>query len=173
MCTWRLPQTSKQFSGAIHFGLQGVREFNSIWNYLLRDRGLPWRRKWKPTAVFSCLGNPMDRGACRAQSMGFQRVRLGWPTEHEHSERESDFTRKMFSPVGPPSTSVTVARPVCYVCLWWTSCDLEVPRIPIQDANHKPRLFPMPLTAHELEVPMIPILTLTNLLEWLTELQKT
>ena len=27
---------------------------------------------------YSCLGNPMDRGACGLQSMGFQRVRHDW-----------------------------------------------------------------------------------------------
>ena len=26
---------------------------------------IPWRRKWQPTPVCSCLGNPVDRGAWR------------------------------------------------------------------------------------------------------------
>ena len=47
-----------------------------IKNWQYRGRGLNpcvgkilWRRKWPPTPVYSCLGNPMDRGA---------RVRHGW-----------------------------------------------------------------------------------------------
>ena len=26
-------------------------------------RKIPWRRKWQPTLQYSCLGNPLDRGA--------------------------------------------------------------------------------------------------------------
>ena len=33
----------------------------------------PWRRKWQPLQ-YSCLRNPMDRGACGLQSIGLQRV---------------------------------------------------------------------------------------------------
>ena len=33
---------------------------------------IPWRRKWHPLQN-SCLGNPMDRGAWRVQSMGLQK----------------------------------------------------------------------------------------------------
>ena len=33
-------------------------------------RKIPWRRKWQPTLQYSCLGNPMGRGAC-------------WATVHE------------------------------------------------------------------------------------------
>ena len=29
-------------------------------------RKIPWRRKWQPTIVFSCLGNLMNRGAWQA-----------------------------------------------------------------------------------------------------------
>ena len=32
--------------------------------------------------LHSCLGNPMDRGAWWLKSMGSQRVRQGWVTEH-------------------------------------------------------------------------------------------
>jgi len=34
---------------------------------------IPWRKKWQPTPVFSCLENPKDRGAW-LQSIGLQRV---------------------------------------------------------------------------------------------------
>ena len=34
---------------------------------------IPWRRAWQPLQ-YSCLGKPMDRGACGLQSMGWQRV---------------------------------------------------------------------------------------------------
>ena len=34
----------------------------------------PWRREWQPIPVF-LLGNPMDRGAWRLQSMRSHRVR--------------------------------------------------------------------------------------------------
>ena len=43
---------------------------------------IPWNRKWQPTPVFfffffslqySCLENPMDRGACRATVRGVAR----------------------------------------------------------------------------------------------------
>ena len=30
----------------------------------------PWRRKWQPTPVYSCLENPMDRGAWQATVHG-------------------------------------------------------------------------------------------------------
>ena len=41
------------------------------WRKLARDvtlipglvRKIPWRRKWQHIPVYSCLGNPMDRGA--------------------------------------------------------------------------------------------------------------
>ena len=36
-------------------------------------RKIPWRRAWQPTP-YSCLENPMDRGAWQLQSMGSQRV---------------------------------------------------------------------------------------------------
>ena len=36
-------------------------------------RKISWRRKRHPLQ-YSCLGNPRDRGACRLQSMGSQRV---------------------------------------------------------------------------------------------------
>ena len=42
-------------------------------------RKILWRRDWLPTPVF-CLGNPMDRGACRLQSMGSQSVGQAWAT---------------------------------------------------------------------------------------------
>ena len=32
-------------------------------------RKIPWGRKWQPTQ-YSCLGNPMDRGALRATVHG-------------------------------------------------------------------------------------------------------
>ena len=37
------------------------------------DGTIPWKRKWQPLQ-YSCLGNPMDRGAWRKQ--------LDWETEH-------------------------------------------------------------------------------------------
>ena len=44
---------------------------------------IPWRRKWQPLR-YSCLENPMDRGAWQGiQSMGLQRVRHNWA--HTHS----------------------------------------------------------------------------------------
>ena len=50
-------------------------------NLPARDRGcwfdpwvrkIPWRRKWQPLQ-YSCLKNPMDRGAWWVQSNGLQR----------------------------------------------------------------------------------------------------
>ena len=35
---------------------------------------------------YSCLGNPMDRGACWLQSMGSQRVRHDLVTEQQHQK---------------------------------------------------------------------------------------
>ena len=35
---------------------------------------IPWRRKWQPTPGYSCLGNPMDRGAWWAMSMEVAKV---------------------------------------------------------------------------------------------------
>ena len=37
-------------------------------------RKIPWRREWQPLQ-YSCLGNPMDRGAWRATVHGTQRIR--------------------------------------------------------------------------------------------------
>ena len=34
--------------------------------------------------AISCLGNPMDRGAWWAASMGSQRVRQNWASEHSY-----------------------------------------------------------------------------------------
>ena len=42
-------------------------------------RKILWRRDWLPTPVF-CLGNPMDRGACRLQSMGSQKSQTRFKT---------------------------------------------------------------------------------------------
>ena len=39
---------------------------------------------------YSCLENPMDRKACGLQSMGSQRVRQDWVTEHSHIQ-EADY----------------------------------------------------------------------------------
>ena len=41
-----------------------------------------WRRKWQPTLQYSCLGNPMDRGAW-LQSMGSQTVGLNRATKQQ------------------------------------------------------------------------------------------
>ena len=48
-----------------------------------RTSKIPWSRKWQPTLVF-CLGNPMDRGERRLQSMGSQRVGHDLATKWEH-----------------------------------------------------------------------------------------
>ena len=42
-------------------------------------RKILWRRDGLPTPVF-CLGNPMDRGACRLQSMGSQKSQTRFKT---------------------------------------------------------------------------------------------
>ena len=39
----------------------------------------PWRREWLPPE-YSCLENPMDRGACGLQPMRSQRVGHNWVT---------------------------------------------------------------------------------------------
>ena len=44
-----------------------------------RPRFDPWRREWLPLE-YSCLENPMDRGACGLQPMGSQRVGHNWVT---------------------------------------------------------------------------------------------
>ena len=45
-------------------------------------RKIPWRRRWQPLQ-YSCLENPMDRGAWQAvQSIGLQRVRHNCMIEH-------------------------------------------------------------------------------------------
>ena len=56
----------------------------------IRDMGLILGSGRFPTGgtgnplQYSCLGNPMDRGAGRLQSMGSQRVRHDLVTEHIH-----------------------------------------------------------------------------------------
>ena len=41
---------------------------------------IPWRREWRPT-LYSCLRNPVDRGAHGLQSMTLPRVRHDLATE--------------------------------------------------------------------------------------------
>ena len=43
---------------------------------------------------YSCLGNPMDRGACRLQSMGSQRVGYDWMSVNTQKELEKAEGRK-------------------------------------------------------------------------------
>ena len=46
---------------------------------------IPWRRKWQPSPVF-LPGNPMDRGAWWARSMGLQRVLLNLVTSQQQQQ---------------------------------------------------------------------------------------
>ena len=52
-------------------------------------RKIPWRRKQQPTP-YSCLENPMDKGACRLWFIGSQRVRLAW-SDIAHTGAEGQF----------------------------------------------------------------------------------
>ena len=49
-------------------------------------RKMPWRRKWQPLQ-YSCWENSMDRGAWWLPSMGSQRVRHNWSTEHPQCQK--------------------------------------------------------------------------------------
>ena len=59
---------------------------------------LPWRRNGDPLQ-YSCLENPMDRGAGRLQPTGSWRVRRNWATKHAHTQvhlslhREASFNQ--------------------------------------------------------------------------------
>lgn len=64
-----------------------------------------------------------------------------------YPKRESHSTGKGLSPIGLPTTSDASCKLRLYLCLW--------------------------LTGYKLEVPNIPSLGSTNLLEWLTRLRKT
>ena len=46
---------------------------------------IAWSRKWQNPLQYSCLENPMDRGAWRLQSMGSQRVSHNWACMHAHT----------------------------------------------------------------------------------------
>ena len=35
---------------------------------------IPWRRAWQPPLQYSCLENPLVRGASELQSIGLQRI---------------------------------------------------------------------------------------------------
>ena len=48
-------------------------------------RKIPWRRKRQPTP-YSCLGNPMDRGAWGVHSMGSQRVGDNFMSKQQQTE---------------------------------------------------------------------------------------
>ena len=43
---------------------------------------IPWRRKIAAHSSYSCLENPMDRGAWWLQSKGLQIVGHDWATKH-------------------------------------------------------------------------------------------
>ena len=44
----------------------------------------PWKRKWQPT-LYSCLGNPVDRGAWQATVLGVARVRHNLATNNDRT----------------------------------------------------------------------------------------
>ena len=46
---------------------------------------MPWRRKWQLTPVFLAWRSPWAEESCGLQSMGLQRVRHDWATEHTHN----------------------------------------------------------------------------------------
>ena len=50
---------------------------------------IPWRKKWQPTPVIFALKNPWTEETGGLQSMGFQRVRHDWVTEHIHNFKTS------------------------------------------------------------------------------------
>ena len=45
---------------------------------------IPWRRAWQPLLWYSCLENPMDRGACQATVHGLTKSRT-WLSTGVHS----------------------------------------------------------------------------------------
>ena len=44
---------------------------------------IPWRKRWQPLQ-YSCLENPMNRGAWQATFYGLQRVRQDWTEKETH-----------------------------------------------------------------------------------------
>ena len=58
---------------------------------------------------YSCLENPMDRGACRLQSMGSQRIRRDWVTKHNNITINHIFLSVLCTNSG---TSLKTAKPV-------------------------------------------------------------
>ena len=54
---------------------------------------------------YSCLENPIDRGAGRLQFMGSQRVRHNW-SDLTHTEEELGTDAAFRTPLFPPSTSL-------------------------------------------------------------------
>ena len=83
-------------------------------------RKILWRRAWLPTPVF-CLGNPMDRGACRLQFMGSPSVGQDWAT----NTFTSLFHIKMHSTISYCSTTCVLScfsHVWLFVSLWAVAC---------------------------------------------------
>ena len=50
----------------LHASAGDVRDAGSISGISWISRKISWRREWQPTPVYSCLRNPMNRGAWQA-----------------------------------------------------------------------------------------------------------
>ena len=50
---------------------------------------IPWRRKWQPTPVLLPGKIPWTEKPCKLQSLGSQRVRQDWVTEHARMHKYS------------------------------------------------------------------------------------
>ena len=70
--------------GAVVKTLPAVQETQETW-FVPWVGKIPRKGNGNPLQ-YSCLGNPMDRGAGALQSMGSQRVRYNLLTKHAHTQ---------------------------------------------------------------------------------------
>ena len=76
---------------------------------------------------YSCLRNPMDRGAWQAQSLGLQRVRQGWATRHLADQQCCDILRQTSKGLNQSYTYIhppTPLHPGCHIILSRVPCAL-------------------------------------------------
>ena len=132
---------------------------------------------------YSCLENPMDRGAWQATVSGVVESDTTEATKQQYNTvnlktAQVNFTGKRFCPKRrPPCLQMSITSPHDYLCFWPTCYKLEVPKSPflgLQMLVVSPYcyLFLWP-TSCKSEISTTPFSGLINLLEQFTKPRET